>query len=125
MLFVLAPGGAGTYHVIDAPFLLCMKSTAVVVNPSLSRGTIVDSDALTQALHEGWIWGAGVDVVEGEPQVTADHPLVKEPRCIVLPHIGSASTETRIGIGSLAAYNVIGGVLGDKMPSELDLSDHA
>ena len=100
-----------------------MKSTAVVVNPS--RGTIVDSDALARALPEGWIWGAGVDIVEGEPQVTADHPLVKEPRCIVLPHIGSASTETRIGIGRLAAYNVIGGVLGDKMPSELDLSDHA
>lgn len=123
VLFVLAPGGAGTYHVIDAPFLRRMKPTAVVVNPS--RGTIVDSDALAQALREGWIWGAGVDVVEGEPQVTADHPLVKEPRCIVLPHIGSASTETRIGIGRLAAYNVIGGVLGDKMPSELDLSDRA
>lgn len=123
VLFILAPGGADTYHVIDASFLRRMKRTAVVVNPS--RGTIVDSDALAQALREGWIWGAGVDVVEGEPQVTAEHPLVKESRCVVLPHIGSASTETRIGIGRLAAYNVIGGVLGEGMPSELELGGRA
>ncbi|KAI5118750.1 hypothetical protein M0805_004836 [Coniferiporia weirii] len=123
VLFVLAPGGAGTYHAVDSAFLRRMKPTAVLVNPS--RGTIVDSDALAQALRENWIWGAGIDVVEGEPQIREDHPLVKEPRCVVLPHIGSATTETRIGIGRLAAYNVIGGVLGEEMPSELSLGDRA
>ncbi|KAJ7218640.1 hypothetical protein GGX14DRAFT_560987 [Mycena pura] len=44
---------------------------------------------------EGWIWGAGLDVVEEEPQVGPEHPLVREPRCVVLPHIGSAPLETR------------------------------
>ena len=55
-----------------------MKKTAVLVNNA--RGTLVDSDALAKALKEKWIWGAGLDVVEGEPNVTTDHPLVKEPR---------------------------------------------
>ncbi|THH01838.1 hypothetical protein EW145_g6849 [Phellinidium pouzarii] len=100
-----------------------MKPSSILVNPS--RGTIVDSDALAEALREGWIWGAGVDVVEGEPQVGADHPLVKESRCIVLPHIGSATTDTRVGIARLAAFNVIGGVLGEEMPSELTLKEDA
>jgi glyoxylate/hydroxypyruvate reductase len=80
VLFVLAPGGDATRHVVDADFLRKMKKHAVLVNTS--RGTLVDSDALAQALHEEWIWGAGLDVVEGEPQVGADHPLVKEPRCV-------------------------------------------
>ena len=78
-LFVLAPGGDETRHVVDAGFLRKMKKHAVLVNTS--RGTLVDSDALAQALREQWIWGAGLDVVEGEPHVGADHPLVKEPRC--------------------------------------------
>ena len=55
-----------------------MKKTSVLVNPS--RGTLVDSDALAKALREGWIWAAGLDVVEGEPNVGKDHVLVNEPR---------------------------------------------
>jgi D-isomer specific 2-hydroxyacid dehydrogenase, NAD binding domain len=57
-----------------------MKKHAVLVNTS--RGTLVDSDALALALREEWIWGAGLDVVEGEPHVGADHPLVREPRYV-------------------------------------------
>lgn len=120
VLFVLAPGGASTYHAIDASFLSKMKSTSVLVNAS--RGTIVDSDALAAALRSGQIWGAGLDVVEGEPHITTEHPLVKESRCVVFPHVASATTETRIGIGRLAAFNVISGVFGDEMPSELQIS---
>ncbi|KAF5380025.1 hypothetical protein D9615_006190 [Tricholomella constricta] len=78
VLFVLAPGGPATRHLINEEFLRKMKKTSVVVNTS--RGTLVDSEALAKALREKWIWGAGLDVVEGEPNVTADHPLVKEPR---------------------------------------------
>lgn len=78
VVFVLAPGGNGTRHLVNADFLQKMKKTAILVNTS--RGTLVDSDALATALKQGLIWGAGLDVVEGEPQVTADHPLVKEPR---------------------------------------------
>ena len=78
VLFVLAPGGDATKHVVNETFLRRMKKTSVIVNTS--RGTLVDSDALVKALREGWIWGAGLDVIEGEPKIGADHPLVKEPR---------------------------------------------
>jgi len=79
VLFVLAPGGESTKHVVNEAFLRKMKSHSVLVNTA--RGTLVDSDALAQALHEGWIWGAGLDVLEGEPHIDINHPLLKEPRC--------------------------------------------
>lgn len=141
VLFILAPGGPSTYHVVNEELLRKMKKTAVLVNPS--RGTLVDSDALAKALKEGWIWAAGLDVVEGEPDVGKDHPLVKEPRCVhvpfnlvlnginlflrcvVLPHIGSATFETRLGMATLAAQNLVGGIFGEAMPTELDLSGRA
>lgn len=78
VLFILAPGGEETRHIVNEGLLRKMKRTSVLVNTS--RGSLVDSDALAKALREGWIWGAGLDVVEGEPEVTADHPLVKESR---------------------------------------------
>lgn len=78
LIFVLAPGGDKTRHTVNEDFLRKMKKTSILVNTS--RGTLVDSNALAKALREGWIWGAGLDVVEGEPNITADHPLVKEPR---------------------------------------------
>lgn len=120
VVFVLAPGAPSLRHVVDAAFLRGMKKTAVLVNTA--RGTLVDSDALARALREGCLWGAGIDVVEGEPNVGADHPLVKEPRCVVLPHIGSATTETRLGMATMAAKNLIAGVLGDTMPAELSIT---
>jgi glyoxylate/hydroxypyruvate reductase len=93
VLFVLAPGGDKTRHIISRDFLRKMKKHAVLVNTA--RGTLVDSDALAQALREGWIWGAGLDVVEGEPKVDADHPLVKEPRSVQnlsnLPFLGEGN----------------------------------
>lgn len=120
VLFVLAPGGATTYHIISHEFLARMKPTAVLVNAG--RGSLVDSDALAQALRENRLWGAGLDVVEGEPKIGSDHPLVKEPRCVILPHIGSATFETRRAMATLAARNVIAGVRGEAMPAELDLT---
>ena len=78
VLFVLAPGGAETRHIVNEELLRGMKKTSVLVNTS--RGSLVDSDALAKALRDGWIWGAGLDVIEGEPDVPSDHPLVKEPR---------------------------------------------
>lgn len=81
VVFVLTPGGSETKDLINEDFLRKMKKTSVLVNTG--RGTVVDSDALANALHEGWIWGAGLDVVAGEPNVLADHPLVKEPRYLI------------------------------------------
>jgi glyoxylate/hydroxypyruvate reductase len=78
VLFILAPGGEATRHLVDKAFLRKMKPSNVLVNNS--RGTLVDSDALLRALQDGWIWGAGLDVLDGEPNITADHPLVREPR---------------------------------------------
>ncbi|KAF8875238.1 hypothetical protein BD779DRAFT_1629953 [Infundibulicybe gibba] len=118
-LFVLTPGGAATKHLVDETFLRKMKRTSILVNTS--RGTVVDSEALARALREGWIWGAGLDVVEGEPRISLEHPLVKEPRCVILPHIASATLETRLGMATLAAQNAIGGVFGGPMPTEFNL----
>ena len=145
VLFVLAPGGKDTRHVVNADFLRKMKKYAVLVNAA--RGTLVDSDALAKALHEEWIWGAGLDVVEGEPHIGADHPLVREPRCVlakfragkkyslitiffsfclcrcvIIPHIGSATFETRLGMMNLAAQNVLAGIDEEAMPAELDVA---
>ncbi|KAI0042784.1 D-isomer specific 2-hydroxyacid dehydrogenase [Auriscalpium vulgare] len=120
VLFVLAPGGEKTYHVIDEKFLRKMRRHSVLVNTA--RGTLVDSDALAMALREEWIWGAGLDVVEGEPNVGAGHPLVKEPRCVIVPHIGSATWETRVDMATLAAKNLLAGLSAESMPAELDLA---
>lgn len=62
---------------------------------------MVDSHALADALDQGKLFAAGVDVVDGEPNVKADHPLVKQPRCIVLPHVGSATWDSREGMALL------------------------
>ncbi|QRV81854.1 D-isomer specific 2-hydroxyacid dehydrogenase, NAD binding domain [Ceratobasidium sp. AG-Ba] len=131
-VFVLAPGGANSRHLINREFLRSMKPKAILINPG--RGSVVDSGALAEALREGRIWGAGLDVIDGgivptdqrlvvysrtaEPNIPADHPLVKEPRAIVLPHIGSATLETRLNMAILAADNMVYAIKGDKMPSE-------
>ncbi|KAJ6451130.1 hypothetical protein C8R47DRAFT_1061991 [Mycena vitilis] len=120
VLFVLAPGGPATRHLVDEAFLRLMRPTSVLVNNG--RGAVVHSTALALALKEGWIWGAGLDVVEEEPHVGAEHPLVQEPRCIVLPHIGSAALETRAEMAKLTAQNVLAGVLGEPLPAALDYS---
>lgn len=65
------------------------------------QGTIIDSTALSKALDLGWISGAGLDVLDGEPNIPADHPLVLNERCVVLPHLGSATIETREGMALL------------------------
>ncbi|KAH8101935.1 hypothetical protein BXZ70DRAFT_1018311 [Cristinia sonorae] len=119
VVYILAPGGSETYHIVDEKFLKQMKKTAVLVNNA--RGTLVDSDALAKALKEGWLWGAGLDVVEGEPNITADHPLVKEPRCVMIPHIGSATWESRIGMATMSVNNLFAGLERQPMVSEVQL----
>ncbi|KZV76570.1 hypothetical protein PENSPDRAFT_673277 [Peniophora sp. CONT] len=120
VLFILAPGGPSTHHIIGEDFLRKMKKHAVLVNTA--RGTLVDSDALARALHEEWIWGAGLDVLEGEPHISIDHPLLKEPRCSIVPHIGSATFETRVGMARLAVENMLAGIDGTEMPAQLDIA---
>jgi lactate dehydrogenase-like 2-hydroxyacid dehydrogenase len=90
--------------------LRSMKPTALVVNTS--RGAVVDQSALTWALRQGEIAGAGLDVLEQEPP-DPDDPLLKAPNVLILPHIGSATTETRFAMAECAVDNLLQ-VLGDE-----------
>ena len=96
------PGGAETHHLIDAAMLGRMKSDAILINTA--RGSVVDEAALAQALVDGRIGGAGLDVYEREPQV---HPMLLDaPNVVLLPHMGSATTETREAMGRQAVINL-------------------
>ncbi len=96
------PGGPATHHLIDARRLALMKPTAVLVNTA--RGTVVDEAALAAALHDGRLFAAGIDVYEREPEI--DPALLKAPRTVLLPHIGSASRGTRTRMATLATSAV-------------------
>ena len=103
-----------TRHLIDAPALERMKPEAVLVNTS--RGPVVDEAALADALAEGRIFAAGLDVYEEEPKV---HPKLLELENVVLaPHIGSGSIETRVKMAVLAAEN-LAAVLRGEQPKTL------
>ena len=103
-LVLVLPYSAESHHCIGAAELARMKPTATLVN--IARGGIVDDDALAQALRDGRLAGAGLDVFEGEPAV---HPgLLDLPRVVLTPHIASASVPTRLAMADLAADNLIG-----------------
>lgn len=93
---------------INADFLGKMKPTSYLINTA--RGPIVDSEALVSAIQSNKLAGAGLDVVDGEPNIGAGHPLVQEQRIVVLPHIGSATVETRSEMSAQAARNCLAGV---------------
>jgi glyoxylate reductase len=97
----------GTHHLIGADEIISMKTTAYLINTS--RGGVIDQRALTRALAEGRIAGAGLDVLEEEPPAP-DEPLLSEPRAIIVPHIGSATEETRRAMAQLAVDNLLAGV---------------
>ncbi|GAA5998958.1 2-hydroxyacid dehydrogenase [Rhodotorula paludigena] len=107
-LVTCCPLTPSTQGIIGASFLAKMKPTAYLVNTA--RGPVVDSDALLAALREKRLAGAGLDVVTGEPNIGADHPLVLEPSCVVLPHIGSATVQARSGMSRDAVKNCLAGV---------------
>lgn len=107
------PLTAETQRLIDAGRLRRMQPTAVLVNTA--RGPIVDTDALVRALEAGWIGGAALDVTDPEP-LPADHPLLRLPNAIVVPHIGSASRATRDRMAEMAAANLLAGLRGEPLP---------
>ena len=100
---VLVPYASETANLIGENELALMKKTAVLVNTS--RGGIVDETALYNALVQGTIWAAGLDVFESEP-VLKDNPLLTLPNVVALPHIGSASVRTRSEMARIAARNL-------------------
>ena len=97
-----APGGDATRHMVDAAFLAAMRPTAVLVNTA--RGTLVDEAALASALTSGSIAAAGLDVYAHEPQVAP--ALLACPNAVLLPHLGSATRETRTAMGMRVADNL-------------------
>ena len=101
-----------TNHFIGEKQLQMMKPSSILVN--LSRGPVVDTDALHQALTNGTIAGAGLDVFDPEP-VPTDHPILCLDNVVVLPHIGSASNRSRRDMHLLAARNLVAGLNGDRL----------
>lgn len=103
-----------THHLINKEILFLMSDDTILINTS--RGPVVDEQALANALHNGSIGGAGLDVFEDEPDL---HPKLKNaPHCIRTPHIASASFQTRKAIGMLAADAIIG-ILENKPASAI------
>jgi glyoxylate reductase len=106
-----------TQGLINAERLRWMKPTAILVNTS--RGPVVDSMALHEALRDGVIAGAGLDVTDPEP-LPVDHPLLELDNCLVVPHIASASRATRGKMASMAAANLLAGVKGERLPTPVN-----
>jgi glyoxylate reductase len=106
-----------TRGLIDAERLRWMKSTAILVNTS--RGPVVDSMALFEALRDGVIAGAALDVTDPEP-LPVDHPLLSIDSCLVVPHIASASRATRGKMAEMAAANLLAGLRGDRLPTPVN-----
>jgi glyoxylate reductase len=90
-----------------------MKETAVLVNTS--RGPVIDEAALAEGLAGGEVFAAGLDVFENEPEV---HPkLLDLDNAVVIPHLGSATVETRDAMGFLAVENLLKGLAGERPPT--------
>jgi len=101
-LIVIIPGGPSTAKLVNAEVLAALGSNGVVVN--VARGTVIDEQALIAALRDGVILSAGLDVFEKEPEVPAE--LIALPNCVLLPHVGSASTATRQAMAQLVVDNL-------------------
>ncbi|MBU3127510.1 D-glycerate dehydrogenase [Clostridium tagluense] len=98
-----------THYISDLEFSM-MKKTSVIVNTS--RGPVIDEKALVKALKQGEIWGAGLDVYENEPEIEPE--LLDMYNVVIVPHIASATMETRTNMGLIAARNIIKVLSGEK-----------
>ncbi len=103
-LMVVAPGGESTFHLVGERVFDALGPKGVLIN--VGRGSVVDEKALIQALAQGTIEAAGLDVFENEPHVPQE--LLDLPNVVVLPHVGSASQHTRDGMGRLVVDNLSG-----------------
>ncbi len=101
-LIVACPGGAATRHIVNDAVLNALGPDGTLIN--ISRGSCVDEAALVEALQAGRIGWAGLDVFEDEPAVP--QPLIESSRTVLLPHVGSATVETRTAMGNLVVENL-------------------
>ncbi|MCP3962878.1 MAG: D-glycerate dehydrogenase [bacterium] len=102
-----------TRHMIDEAALRRMKSTAYLINAA--RGPVVDETALVRALSKGWIAGAALDVFEDEPAMAPG--LAEQPTAVLIPHIASASHDTRSKMATMAATNAIAHLRRERAPN--------
>ncbi len=107
---------AETRHLIGERELRSMQRTAYLVNTS--RGEVIDERALVRALREGWIAGAGLDVYEEEPAMAPG--LAELDNVVLLPHIGSATRETRGRMATMAAENALAHLRGERAPNAVN-----
>lgn len=112
---LLTPLTSETHHLIGKDELGLMKKTAIFIN--VSRGPVVDEQALIDALQNQEIYGAGLDVFDDEPVNDSDYPLLNLPNVVTLPHIGSATAKTRFNMAMLAAKNLVMAVNGAQPPN--------
>ncbi|CNF33275.1 TPA: glyoxylate/hydroxypyruvate reductase GhrB [Yersinia enterocolitica] len=108
-LCITLPMTEQTYHMIGPEQLAKMKSSAILINAG--RGPVVDEQALIAALQDGTIHAAGLDVFEQEP-LPVESPLLKLPNVVAVPHIGSATHETRYNMAACAVDNLIAALTG-------------
>jgi lactate dehydrogenase-like 2-hydroxyacid dehydrogenase len=108
ILIVITPGGAQTRHLINAKVLEALGPNGILVN--VSRGSVVDQDALIAALKEHKILAAGLDVYANEPNVPPE--LMAMEHVVLLPHVGSASVHTRNAMNQLVIDNLVAWAAG-------------
>jgi len=113
---VMAPYSPATHHLIGASEIAAMKPTAILVNSA--RGGVVDDAALVEALRQGRIAGAGLDVFEGEPRLASGY--LDLPNVVLTPHIGSASRATRVVMCNTAAANMSAVLEGRDPPNPVN-----
>lgn len=102
-----------TRHLIGREQLARMKPTAILINTA--RGAVVDTEALIEALQQGKIAGAGLDVTDPEP-INSDSPLLGMPNVVITPHIASAGTHTRQRMSQMIVENVLSALKGERIP---------
>ncbi|MFI5690930.1 2-hydroxyacid dehydrogenase [Kribbella sp. NPDC051586] len=102
ILMIVIPGGDDTRHLVDAAVLKALGPDGIVIN--VARGTVVDEQALVDALRTNTILSAGLDVFEHEPKVHPD--LLTLPNAVLLPHVGSATIPTRNAMANLVVNNI-------------------
>lgn len=115
-IVITVPGGAENTNLVDAAALAAMKPTGILVN--IARGEVVDEDALIDALERGAIAGAGLDVYVREPLVP--ERLRARDNCVLLPHLGSATVETRQAMAQMALDNIIAFAEGRRPPQQVN-----
>lgn len=121
VLMVICPGGAATRHIVNAEVLKALGPEGTLIN--VARGSVVDEQALTKALADGSLGAAGLDVFESEPNIP--EALFSMDQVVLLPHVGSATHDTRTAMGELTVDNLRAHFAGKPALTPVALRDPA